>query len=118
MRSGDALDGVACVLAVLVEEVLGALVGHLPCLRFCPKLIICDWYKLRDAGSKYRAGQVSFFCKVSLVSWGAPFLNCRGHLCQIAPDHAAKYLEYIARLRVLCQSGSGSVMEGAQLVVR
>jgi hypothetical protein len=77
---------------VLVEEVMGALIGHLPCLRRCHKLIVCDGYKIRDAGSKYRAGRIT-------------------------SDHTAKYHEFIARLKLLSASGSGSVLEGAQVLV-
>jgi hypothetical protein len=87
---------------VLIEEIIGALIGHLPILARCPKLIVCDWFKLAKAqgtggtggkgGNRYRAGQIT-------------------------RAHEQRYQEYVRRLREMCEPDSGTVLAGAQLLV-
>ena len=76
---------------VIIEEIVGALLGHVPLLRRCPKLIVCDGFKVREA-NRYRAGQIT-------------------------AEKAARYREYVERLRRLSAPGSGNVLEGAQVLV-
>ena len=76
---------------IVIEEIVGALLGHVPLLRKCPILIVCDWFKVKEQ-NKYRAGQIT-------------------------AEKAARYEEYVARLRRLAARGSGNVLEGARVLV-
>jgi len=76
---------------VIIEEIVGALLGHVPLLRKCPILIVCDWFKLKEQ-NKYRSGQIT-------------------------AEKAARYEEYVARLHRLSAASSGNVLEGAKVLV-
>eukprot|EP01043_Picozoa_sp_COSAG02_P022893 COSAG02_NODE_1204_length_13898_cov_42.005870_10_plen_424_part_00 len=76
---------------IVIEEVVGALLGQVPLLRKCPILVVCDWFKVKDQ-NKYRSGQIT-------------------------AEKAARYQEYVRRLRCLSARDSGNVLEGAQILV-
>ena len=76
---------------VIIEEIVGALIGHVPLLCGCQKLIVCDWFKVKEA-NKYRSGQIT-------------------------AEKARRYEEYVARLRRLSAKGSGNALEGATVLV-